>query len=467
MIINKLQIQLLINNQEVGTTTYTEIRDPGCLTDIVGEVAVGNALHVDQAVNSAHQAYQAWRKTDVAERSSLLLEAASILEADIDTYVHIIARESGMLPPVVRAEINSAALLIRNTVEEAQTFFEPKQVEDADSWVSLERKPIGVIVGIVPWNAPVILAMHKLAPALICGNTIVFKPSPHAPLGISMMIQAIAKLFPPGVINIVHGGSDVGSALTTHPLVRKISFTGGAIVAKSVMKDAANSLKRILFELGGNDPAIVLDDANLQDIMPKLVTDIFRRSGQFCFAVKRVYVPQNMYNTFFDLMCQAVDQFKIGYQLDERSTFGPVNNANQYTYVKELIERTKRSGAKIVELGQILEPDHWNEGYYLRPVIVRDPDPYQEIVTCEQFGPVIPLIPYRTEQEAIDMANDTEYGLGSSIWSSDFERAIRFSREIEAGMTFINQNGSSKLGAKHIPFGGVKWDRSRSIRGIL
>ncbi|KIL37361.1 aldehyde dehydrogenase [Cohnella kolymensis] len=447
---------MLINNQDVPTDSYAEVRDPGRLTDVVGEVAQGTAQHVEQAVQAAHQAYQTWHKTDLTERSELLLKAASLLEAEASTFAPLIARESGMIPSVTLAEIGGAVAGIRHTVEAAKVFFEEKQFEDEHSWVSVEKRPIGVIVGIVPWNAPVILTMQKLAPALVCGNTIVFKPSPNAPLGISSILMKIAELFPPGVINVVHGGGDVGSALTAHPLVRKISFTGGGTVAKYVMQDAANSLKNVHFELGGNDPAIVLDDADMQEVLPKIVTSVFRRSGQYCYATKRVYVPQNMYEKFFDEMCQIVDQYQIGHQMDPKVTFGPLNNKVQFNYVNELIERTKQSGAQTVILGEKVEPDNWDNGYYLQPVIVKNPHPNQEIVTCEQFGPIIPLIPYSTEEEVLQMANSTDYGLGSTIWSSDFDRAVRLSRQIEAGMTFINQNGQSRLGLRHIPFGGVK-----------
>lgn len=451
-----MKINLLIQNKEIETAHYTEIRDPGRLDNVVGLIAKGCTENVDQAVQAAHKAFLTWRKTSLNERISLLLKAADRLEEEIPSLAEIVSKENGMLLGTTKAEIGMAITCIRNIADLAKPFFEPKLIEDETGWVSLTKKPMGVIAGIVPWNAPIVLTMQKFAPAVVSGNTIVFKPSPFAPIGVSVALKKISELFPPGVINVVHGDGDVGSALSKHPLVRKISFTGGGKTAKYVMKDAAESLKSIHFELGGNDPAIVLDDVDLNKVVPEIVSGIFRRSGQFCFAIKRVYIPHAIYDEFYEKICECTDQFKIGHQLDSNVTFGPINNRQQYDYVKELIKGLEESGANMVTLGEKLDPTNWNNGYYLRPVIVRDVDPNHEIVTSEQFGPIIPLVPYRTEKEVIEMTNNTEYGLGSSIWSSNIERALRIADEVEAGMTFINGCGQTALGYKHIPFGGVK-----------
>lgn len=450
------EIQLFIDNQDVPTQEYTEVRDPGRLTDVVGRVAVGTVEHVDQAVRAAHEAFQTWKITSLSDRLEVLRKMIDILSTNADSFASVLSSENGMLLQVSRSEINLAIHAIEGTIKSAERFFQSKQLEDAQSWVSVEKRPIGVIAGIVPWNAPLVLTMQKVAPALVCGNTMVMKPSPNASMGVSIVLKEIASLLPPGVINVIHGGSDVGSALNKHPLVRKISFTGGGAIAKLIMKDAAESIKSVHFELGGNDPAIILDDANLDVVVPQIVNGAFRRSGQVCFAIKRVYVQRNIYESFYDRMCELVDEYRIGHQLNEQSTFGPMNNRNQYMYVKGLIENIKQSSAKLTVLGKKLEPDNWDNGYYLQPAIVKDAEPQQEIVTCEQFGPVVPLIPYDTEESAVSMANQTEYGLGSSIWTADFDRALKIARQIEAGMTFINGHGQSALGHEATPFGGVK-----------
>lgn len=451
-----MKINLFIQNEEVETEQYTEVRDPGRLDEVAGLVAKGTPQHVDQAVKAAHQAFLAWRKTTVDERIDLIRKAADRLDAGISSLAPIVSKENGMLLRYTLGEIKAAVTVMKHIAVLASASLQSKQFEDETGWVSVEKVPIGVVAGIVPWNAPIILTMQKLAPALLAGNSIVFKPSPFAPMGVSTAIRMMADLFPPGVVQVVHGDADVGSALNKHPLVRKISFTGGGGTAKFVMKDAAESLKSIHFELGGNDPAIMLDDADVDAVVPQIVWGAFRRSGQYCFATKRVYVPERMYDDVYDKVVSIVDQFKIGHQLNEQSTFGPLINRTQYENVKQLIGRLKQSSASMVELGSKLEPEQWDNGYYLSPVVARDLQPNDEIVTCEQFGPIMPLVSYRNEEEVIHLANDTEYGLGSSIWSTDFERALRMARRIEAGMTFINGIGQSPLGQKHLPFGGVK-----------
>ncbi|WP_102348873.1 aldehyde dehydrogenase family protein [Bacillus sp. Marseille-P3661] len=451
-----MKVNLFIDNKEVKSDLYQEVKDPGRLDVVVGEVAQGTVDHVNQAVQAAQKAFRSWKKSTVEKRIALLNQAADMLEKESNSLAKIVSSENGMLLNTTKGEMVIAAAALRNIAGFAEPFFQPKQIEDGNSWVSVERKPLGVIAAIVPWNAPMVLTMQKLAPALVCGNTIVFKPSPFAPMGVSVALQKIATLFPPGVINVIHGDGRVGAALTTHPLVRKISFTGGGPTAKHVMKAAADSLKAVQFELGGNDPAILLDDVDVDEVVPQLVSGVFRRSGQYCFAVKRIYIPKNLYNEVYEKMVILTSQFKIGHQLNEETTFGPLNNKQQYEFIKGMIERLKESGVTVTELGEKVEPENWNNGYYLHPIIVRDLPADHELVTSEQFGPIIPLVPYETEEDVIEMANNTEYGLGSSVWSKDFERALKISRELEVGLTFINGVGQSPLGSKHMPFGGVK-----------
>ena len=453
---SNLKIDLLIDNQDVPGARYAEVRDPGRLADVVGTVAQADAALVDQAVQAAHRAYPGWAATPLEARAERVLAVADLLESIVDELALIVVSETGMLPAEIRMEIGGAAFAMRDNVDAARAFLQGKRVEDATSWVTIEKKPVGVIAGFVPWNAPIVLMIRKLAPALVCGNTIVIKSPPTAPLGIGLLLKRVAALFPPGVINVLHGGNDVGQALVEHPLVRRISFTGGGKAATAIMKTAAETIKNVQFELGGNDPAIVLDDMDLDKQMPNLVAGTFHRSGQFCFAVKRIYVPESIYDAFCDRLAAELSKVRVGHPNDPRTTFGPVNNEVQYRYVKELVARARQSKAEVIELGEAVDPASWEQGYYLKPVLVKRPDPNQEIVSCEQFGPVVPVIPYKTEDEAVAMANDSEYGLGSSIWTTSFERGVALARRIESGMTFINKNAQSRLGRRHMPFGGVK-----------
>ncbi len=451
-----LKVNLFINNEDVTTEHYDEVRDPGRLSEVVGYIAKGDATHIDRAVQAAHRAFHSWRQTTLDERMSILLKSAEEIERNASSIASVTAKENGILLSRTVDEVKLGLMDMRNMIELAPSAFQQRIIEDESGWVSVVKRPMGVIACIVPWNAPIILTLQKITPILLAGNTIVLKPSPTASMGVVTILRTMAKAFPPGVINVVLGGGDVGSALTSHHLVRKISFTGGGNTAVAIMKSAADTLKGVHFELGGNDPAIVLADADLNEVVPKIVEGAFRRTGQFCFAIKRVYVPYDLYDKFYERACELTDSYKIGHQLNEEATMGPINNQLQYQRISELIKRLEQSGANLVKLGKQLEPENWDNGYYLQPVIVRDVDPNAEIVTCEQFGPVLPLIPYHTEEEVIHMANYSEFGLGSSIWSSDFDRALSVANQIEAGMTFINGHGQTPLGSKYIPFGGIK-----------
>ena len=459
-------INLLINNQDIETNYYSKVLDPGHLSETVGYVAQGNREHVDSAVNAAHQAFLTWRDMSLSERSQLLLEAADVLQSKIEEYAVLLTKEAGMLLSASIGEMHASVHVIRETVELAQEFLQAKQVEDGETWISIEKVPMGVIAALVPWNVPMAIAISKVAPILISGNTVVIKPSPHAAIGVSLALKEIAAILPPGVMNVIHGDMEVGKALTNHSLIRKITLTGGGETAKSVMISAAQSLKKVHFELGGNDPAIVLEDANLAKVMPKIADLVFRRSGQVCVATKRIYVPQAIYKEASSIFLEYVNQYKIGHGLNSHSTFGPVNNKQQFLFVKELIEKAKKY-SDVYELGEKLEPDNWDNGYYIHPTVALNVKAEEEIVLCEQFGPVIPLISYQSEREVIHLANNTEYGLGSSIWTEDFKRGLQLARKLETGMTGINGSIDSPLGMRHVPFGGVKqsgigWERGTS-----
>ncbi|SMD12741.1 aldehyde dehydrogenase family protein [Rhizobium sp. RU36D] len=451
-----VKLDHLIDNADVSASQYAPLHDPGRVTDVVGMIAQGDAQVVDAAVRSAHAAFHSWRATSYEERAALLRAIADLLEAEAGSVVEIMARESGMLVATNKAEIGMAANIVRDNAEAGAEFLKPHEVSDAESWVSVEKRPIGVIAAIVPWNAPIILAMRKVAPALICGNTVVVKPAPTAPIGLSMLLKKAAALLPPGVINIVHGGGEVGHALTTHPMVGKVSFTGGGAVARHIMKAAADSIKGVQFELGGNDPSILLDDANLDDAIAKIIGGAFRRSGQFCFAVKRVYAPASLYREVVARLEAETDKFSVGYPLDPGVNFGPINNKGQFEFLQGLLERTKASGATVHELGKVAGDSVWSNGYYMRPAVVSDIDPEAELVQVEQFGPLLPVVKYDNLDDVIDSINAGELGLGSSLWTADFDKALAVARRIEAGMTFINNVGTSRLGQKNIPFGGVK-----------
>ncbi|WP_338448596.1 aldehyde dehydrogenase family protein [Niallia oryzisoli] len=449
------KIDNFFGHQEVQSTEYFDVYDPGIFTDIVAKVAKGTSETADQAVQTAFQAFREWREVPVAERIKLIKQAAVVLEESTESLRPLLIRENGGTVKESTADFIRGASMIHNMADRAEAFLEPSRFENTVSWMSIEKNPIGVIGLIVPWNSPIILTMSKLAPALLAGNTVVVKPSRDAPVALTLALKAMAKVLPHGVINVVNGRSNVTITLTEHPLVGKISFTGGTQTGSSIMASAASTIKKVSLELGGNDPAIILDDADVNIIMPRLCKGIFTRAGQICFAVKRVYVPNHMLDAVYETMSDIVNEYQVGHGLDERTTFGPLINQKQYNYVQGLAEKARQSGATVRQLGKKVDSEQWQNGYYMLPSIVRDIDPRHELVVSEQFGPVIPLISYNSIDEAIEMANGTEFGLCSSVWSEDQERALAVARKIEAGGTFINSHNVDSL-SLDMPFGGVK-----------
>ncbi|MEV0367334.1 aldehyde dehydrogenase family protein [Nocardia fusca] len=448
-----LSIGHLIGRTMTDVSTYDEVRDPGRLTDVVARVAVGTAVDVNRAVESAHQAYRSWKDVAPAERARLLLEAADVLAGCAEDLAPLLVREHGGVLWEAQTDFALGTGVLQHTASLTEEFFTPVQFDDEQSFISVERVPRGVVGAVVPWNMPVVLTMMKLAPALATGNTLVLKPSPFAPAALTVALQRMAQKLPDGVINVVHGNADVGQALTSHPLVRKVGFTGGTATARQVMASAAGTIKNLTLELGGNDPAIVLDDVDIDAALERMLKGVFTRSGQICFAVKRIYVPRSLYDTFADALCDRVGQYAVGHGLDESASFGPLNNKAQYDSVTALIEGTKNSSAKVVQLGSKLESA--GDGYYVLPHVVRDVEHVAPISSCEQFGPVVPLIAYDDEEKVVEWANDSEYGLGSSVWTTDTERGLAMARRIEAGSTFINTHAFESLDLR-MPFGGVK-----------
>ncbi len=449
------RIDHLIGGEMAASDKIRDVVDPGRLDDVVAQVAVGTADDVDRAVTQAHDAYAVWRRTPPEERAQKLLAAAEILADSAEDLAPLLVREHGGVLWEAQTDFMLGTGVLQHTASLVEDFSRPIQYDDEQSFITVERVPRGVAAAIVPWNMPIVLAMMKLAPALATGNTIVLKPSPFASAALTLVLQRMSEIFPPGTINVVHGDAEVGEALTTHPLVRKIGFTGGTETARHVMTAAAGTIKNITLELGGNDPAVVLDDVDIQAALDRMLKGIITRTGQICFAVKRIYVPRSIYDSFADALCDRLTDTAVGHGLDPQAGFGPMNNKKQCDSVSEMIERTKTSSATVIELGRQLDPGGWSNGFYLLPHVVRDVEHEAPISSCEQFGPIIPLIAYDNEDQAVAWANDSEYGLGSSVWTSDVDRGLAIARQIEAGSTFINTHAFESLDLR-MPFGGIK-----------
>ena len=443
-----------------------EVHDPGRTRELVGTIGVAGAEDVDSVVRIARAAQTAWAATPVEERAAALVRAAELLEDVEPELAALLTRENGAILAVSGNEFLAAARILRFTAAHARALLaEPLRRESGGDVATIRRTPFGVVGAIVPWNAPIVLAAQKVAPALAAGNAVVVKPSPFAPLTVTILLERIAALLPAGVLSVVHGDGATGTALVEHPLVRMVSFTGGGATAKAIARAAAATLTRTHFELGGNDPAIVLDDADVPSAAATIVDHALRRSGQVCYAIKRVYVPRSHLAAFTDAAVAQLDAVRVGHGLLPGSTLGPVNNRGQYERIAGMRARLEAAGRRVVEGGERVDEGSWDEGHYLLPAIVPDAPADDEIVVEEQFGPLLPIVAYDRLEDAVALANGTEYGLAASVWSADVERATRVAERIESGLAFVNWHQMTALAQEHVPFGGVKqsgigWENS-------
>ncbi|MEC8038432.1 MAG: aldehyde dehydrogenase family protein, partial [Pseudomonadota bacterium] len=310
--------------------------------------------------------------------------------------------------------------------------------------VIVTHQPRGVAALVVPWNWPLSILGSKLPQALVTGNTVVVKPSANSALAPALTLQIIAKMLPPGVVNILTGSaSTIGDPLVGHPLVRNVNFTGSVPIGRHVMKVAADNITPVTLELGGNDAAIMLEDVELNDeAFNKMFWGAFGSSGQICMALKRMYVHESRYDEVVEGFTAACDRAVVGDGLLPETMMGPVNNAKQLKVVTDMIAEARAKGADVRECGQVPDEALYNGGgYFQKPALVYDADPSLTIVKDEQFGPALPIMKFKTEDEAIALANDSEFGLCSSIWTPDAERATRLARRIEAGYTYLNGHG--------------------------
>eukprot|EP00944_MAST-04C_sp_MAST-4C-sp1_P000976 g976.t1 len=325
--------------------------------------------------------------------------------------------------------------------------------EDKRGRVELHYVPRGVVGGITPWNFPLAMAANKLFPAVITGNTVVLKPSPHTPLTTVMMGEIAVEAFPPGVMNILSGGNELGRWIVDHPDIVHISFTGSAATGKNIMRSAAGTLKKLTLELGGNDAAIVMPHTNIDEVAPQIFGSAMFNSGQTCVAIKRVFVHESQYEEMVKKMGEIANAAKIGDGLKKGVVYGPMNNKMQFERISELVEDAKKNGGRIVAGGGKAVLPGREGGYFFKPTIVADLTDDDRLVKEEQFGLALPILKYEEVDEALERANSSEYGLGGSVWGPDAEKAAEVAVKLESGMSWVNQHIT---GNENAPFGGVK-----------
>lgn len=443
-----------------GGGTY-DIFNPARPSELVGKAASGTKEDVDEAVRAAHAAFPAWSGLSYAERAAMLRNVAKELaadQADLTARSQLFTREHGKIAQETMIELSRIGERFEQAATFGEALDEDERIQGARFDTLVHRQPAGVAALVVPWNWPLAILGCKLPQALAAGNCVVVKPSANSALVPSLTLHRIAAMLPPGVVNIITGSaSRIGDPLIGHLLVRKINFTGSVDVGRHVMKVAAQNITPLVLELGGNDAGIICQDAQLDDAaFERMYWAVFGSSGQICYAMKRMYVHESRYDEVVDGFLAKCDAAVVGDGLLAETNMGPLNNAKQLKVVTDMIAQARAQGADVRECGQVPDEELYNGGgYFQKPALVLNADPSLSVVREEQFGPALPIMKYKTDEEAIALANDSEFGLASSIWSEDTDRALGMARKIESGYTFFNDHGpraQDGLG----PFGGFK-----------
>ncbi|MFF2729788.1 aldehyde dehydrogenase family protein [Streptomyces sp. NPDC058008] len=401
---------------------------------------------VDAAVDRAHKAWRDWR-SDATVRSGALHAAADAVEAAGAELAPLLTREQGKPLAESYAEIDRTAARLRYFAElhpGPQPVTDGRPVRSEIRW-----RPLGPVAAIVPWNFPLQLASAKFAPALAAGNTMILKPSPYTPLATRLLGSVIAAALPADVLTVVTGREPLGACLASHPGIRHVTFTGSVPTGRAVAAGAAPSLARVTLELGGNDAAVLLEDVDVERIADRLFWAAFRNCGQVCMAVKRVYAPARIHSQVVEALAQRAKAAVVGPGLDPDSQLGPVNNAPQLARVERYTAQARADGARAVAGGHRLD----RPGYFFAPTILTDVPPHSPVVTEEQFGPVLPVLPYTSLDEAVEAANGTGFGLGGSVWGTDLDRAEAVAGRLECGTAWINHHAELSLAQ---PFAGTK-----------
>lgn len=402
---------------------------------------------VEHAIAAAMEASPVWIAAGLSPRAAALQECGMLVEKNVEEWAHLLTREQGKPLAKARDEIMLAAAWFRWTAE--LTLLDEVLPSDGVARVRLRRHPFGVVAAITPWNYPIILAVCKIAPALLAGNTVILKPSEYTPLTSVLLVRALQAALPPGVLNVLPGDMQVSRALAEHPMVRKVSFTGSIPAGQAIMAAASTGVKSVTLELGGNDPAIVFPGCDVGAVAPRILEHAFANSGQFCAAIKRLYVHTSLERPLLDRLTALAEDLRVGAGIDRATQLGPLTHGRQLARVSWLVEEARRRGATILTGGRRVG----TRGFFYAPTIVsklRDEDP---LVQEEQFGPVLPVLAFDDADELLPRVNSTVFGLGASIWCPDLSFAENYADRIVAGTVWINQHAALSA---HIPFGGTK-----------
>lgn len=436
---------LTINGQAaVGPRRYPVVNP--ATEEVFAEAPDASRAQLDEAVAAARKAFEGWSRTPVAERQRLVSAIGERLQAHAEDFMRLLTEEQGKARAGAEWEVGGA---IAWCSEIAKQHLEAKVEEFDERTIETRRVPLGVVGAITPWNFPLLLAVWKVAPALAAGNTVVLKPSPYTPLCTLKFGEILRDLLPPGVLNVLSGGNELGEWMTSHPGINKITFTGSTATGRKIMASCSSNLKRMTLELGGNDPAIVMPDVDVEATAKDLFWGAFQNSAQFCVAAKRIYVHDDIYDEFSQALVDFAKTVKMGDGAEQGTELGPINNRMQFEKLKDLMADAKASSLKFLLGGEI--PD--GKGFFVPVTIIDNPPDDSRVVVEEAFGPVLPLLRFKDVGDVVRRANDTEYGLAGSVWSGDPAKAREIAEQLECGTVWINEIHSF---SPHIAFGGHK-----------
>ena len=441
------QYKNLINGEMVETGEWLDVVNPAN-EEVIGQVPACKKDDLDKAVAAARAAFKTWKNTSFEERQAACMAISGAIKENAEELYRLLTSEQGKPHEQAKGEIFGAAGL-----SAAQSTLKLEDVvnEDSDERLSRTRRvPVGVVGGIVPWNFPVMMAVQKIVPALMSGCTIVLKPSPFTPLTTLRIAELIADKVPAGTVNIITGEDSLGPLITEHPDIDKITFTGSTATGKKIMEGASSDLKRITLELGGNDASIVLPDADPKKVAEQLFWSSFSNAGQICVAAKRVYIHEDIYDELSEALVEYAKTVTVGDGSQQGTGVGPIQNKKQFDRVCELIEDAKSSGYKFLVGGDV---DPSGTGYYVPISIMDNPPEDARIVAEEQFGPVMPLMKFSSEEEVIERANNSEYGLAGAVWTANPEKGVEIAEKLETGTVWVNEYLHL---SPFTPFGGHK-----------
>lgn len=436
---NPIEFSMTIDGKAVLGSRHIDVLNPAT-EDVVARAPDAAPEQLDEAVASARRAAPGWAGLPLEARRKLVARVGEIILSNQDALAQLLTQEQGKPLAAARQEVMAAAYWCAETA----TLDLPVDVsrESPEELVRVLRVPLGVVGGIVPWNFPLVLAIWKVAPALVTGNTMVLKPSPYTPLTTLKLGELLRGVLPPGVLNVISGSDALGPLISEHPGIDKISFTGSTQTGRAVMASAAGNLKRLTLELGGNDAAIVMPDADIDAIAPVIFWGAFTNSAQYCLAIKRLYIHEDVYDRMAQALARLARETRVGPGNEEGVQLGPVQNRRQFERLKNLLEDTRSEGGRFLAGGDVPE----GRGYFFPITLVDNPPDTARVVREEPFGPILPLLKFRDEEEVIARANDSEYGLGGSVWAADQAAATRVALRLNTGTVWVNQIHTLKPG---------------------